>query len=222
MGYSRTVVVESAIKYALDIGMRLQSEAPQIADLYRRGMRQRDIALEINTLLEKLGATSADVKVRSVGFAIRGYAGGGYGIGPFRGLIEDMSELERLAEAHMGKMTHEQRIEAGRKGGKISGRRAFKKKIALFAEGYEKRLKLAGRKSALARGAKMWDETRVVDGLGEVSEEEYAHRLSADPSYMTGRRYRGQDVMNQVNAVFNNNRTLPAIHKVISRYKRKS
>ncbi len=223
MGYSRTETIESAIKYGASVGRRLQSEAPQIAYQYRHGMFQRDIARGIDTLLERLGATSEDVKARAVGFAIRGYPGG-HGVEPFKGLIEDKAELEMLAKEHMMRMTPEQRIEAGRKGGTISGRRAFKQKKGLFSEGYEERIRKAGRNSAIARGVKMWDERRVVDGLGEMTEEEYTCRLSLDPNYRDQKnksRYNGARVMDQVNAVFNNSRTLDAIHKIISKARRR-
>src|SRR3989344_3355907 len=216
MGYSRTETIENAVKYGANVGRRLQSEAPQIADQYRGGMFQRDIARGIDALLERLGATSEYVKERAVGFAIRGYPGG-YGLEPFKGLIEDTAELERLAKEHTGSITPEQRIEAGRKGGIISGRMAFKKKRGLFSEGYEERIRKAGRNSAIARGVKMWDERRVVDGLGEITDEDYACSLARSPNYMDGKRYRGTEVLQQVNSVFRNNRTLDAIHKAISR-----
>jgi len=122
----------TAIKKEVLLGRELQVLYPEIAEDYRKGMTHKEIVEKYN-ITGQFGVDEEFAK-NTVGYSIRGILRAMFDLKPYSGLITDKEELERLAQDHnieggrktyeQGKgihgMSEEERIEASRKGGKIS------------------------------------------------------------------------------------------------------
>ena len=129
-----------AIEHSIRIGSLLVNDHPEIAELYRDGMTQSRIA-EILDVKREYGILSDEVARSSIYRAITGHAGG-FGTGPYDGLIPNLDELTRLEHQHRAEygrisgrktaaegkgihgLTPEQKSEYGRIGGRIGGIKA--------------------------------------------------------------------------------------------------
>ena len=142
---------------------------------------------------------------------------------PYQGLIADRSERENLAFAHnrqTGKelyeqkrgihaLTHEQKVDAGRKGGLIRGPLSYRLRIGCHALPPEvlrehcRRIaplggKAGGVASVVARGLVPYTPATP----GRVAEIEFAFRLATDPRYLGPVRANFRKIAEKVNEVF--------------------
>jgi len=177
-----------AISGSISLGRQLQIEHPEIADMYRKGDFQPEIARKLNlTLNDKLAK-------EVVGIALRGHDGG-FGTLAFRGLI-DRTELEELARKHQverGKQSGldnyeaglgihnrppEQIIEDARNAGIIS----HQKRKGIHGRTPEQMTEHAIRAN-IAKGVTVWIPREETDTYSRFSEVEYAYLMSQSIIY---------------------------------------
>lgn len=185
---------------AASMGADIRNEHPRIAEEYRAGMTAPQlVALYKFDRRYGVGASLAADAVRN---AIRGYHGPFHP--PYEGLIGDSAERERLALEHnrlsgleeyqrrrgIHALTHDQKVEVGRKGGLIRGPLSYQLKIGCHALPPEvlrehcKRIarlggKAGGVRAAVAKGQAPWAPATA----SRISELEFASRLAANPRY---------------------------------------
>lgn len=152
----------SAIRHSIRIGGLLVNDHPEIADMYREGRFHPEIA-EILDVEGNYGG-SDNVARNSIHHAITGHTGG-FGIEPYDGLIQDVSELVRLEYKHyVGS-------------GKIIGRKSAE---AINPKTGERHVveagRIGGRKGVLARGLTPWGEEERRDAYLMSQEPEYQHQ----------------------------------------------
>ncbi|MEK6964134.1 MAG: hypothetical protein AABX70_06925 [Nanoarchaeota archaeon] len=88
---------QASFRKAIRLGAVLQREHPSIVNDYGQGESRREIVQEKG--LAALYEVPEWLAVESITYTIRGYDGR-YGGDPYPGLINDESELERLASQH--------------------------------------------------------------------------------------------------------------------------
>lgn len=198
-----------AIRKAAELGKHLKSEYPQIASQYRQGTLVSDIVNELD--LCSTYNVSLKIAMSAVNCAITGHDGLG-DISPYRGLIEDTAEIQRLALEHqrvsgrnIGKLTYErgtgihgksieERSNYGRIGGKVAGSLLYEQKRGVHARTPEQMIKdgaiggtiggrIGGRKSAISRGLIPWKEEGCSNRTKSILEIEFAAKLAENPDY---------------------------------------
>ena len=193
-----------AIRMSKELGLKLKERFPEIAYAYRKGSTLREIVDEYG--IAQQYNIPLRVAIGAVSLAIRGHAGG-FGIPPYRGLINDESELEALCNEHRNKplrSNHPDDLSKyGRKGGKISGNQnKGSGKIICGMTGKE--LREAGVKSAISRGFVPWIR-RIKAGRYYIpSEIYYTYQLSQDPEYWSGTKTNNQMIANEINQIYHN------------------
>lgn len=164
----------AAMHINIELGMTLQQDHPEIAELYKKGYTLSKIVDKLN-IMSDYNASSEVARV-GVYCAIAGYDGK-LGIDSYNGLINS-AERTRIGKEHIKKVgidlakkmrkerkgiftwTREQHSEAGKKGG-IKG----------------------GRRSVIARGFTLWTEDEIS----------LAYQLSQQPEYQWSEgKYKGK------------------------------
>jgi hypothetical protein len=198
----------TAIKICAVMGLRLQDELPQIAEEYMGGLSYSRIGVkhDIRSRIEKYfkipsGKVSRSTVSTSVLNALWGYKGG-FGRGPYGGLIEDdgllREKLFRDYQKRNGEFTLERKLavhalsqkelkENGKEGGLIGGRSNIENKTGI-GKMTPADLKNAGIESAIARGYTPWTPRRITKLRLYLSELEFAHNLLFNREYWKNER----------------------------------
>lgn len=141
-----------AIRRTIRLGLTLQHDHPEIAELYKQGHTQRDIS-EILKLQSEYGA-SESLAENAISRAITGHSGG-FDVKPYEGLISTV-ERERLAREH--------KEESGRLSGilygHLGGKKLYEEKRGVHSFSKEDRRR-TGRKG----GNKLYADGKGVHSL---------------------------------------------------------
>ena len=208
-----------AIRLAAVIGDEIRKNHPGIADEYRSGLTAPKLVARHGFVHRY--AVSRRAAINAVRNAIRGYSGPFYE--PYHGLVADSAERENLALAHnrqtgteeyerkrgIHALTHQQKVDAGRKGGLIRGPLSYRLKIGCHALPPEV-LREHCRRIAPLGGKAGGTASVVAKGLvpyapatpGRVAEIEFAFGLAADPRYRGPVRANFRKMAEKVNAAF--------------------
>ena len=130
--------------FALDVGRRIRTDHPEVADDFRNGLSARQIANKRGFVFEYATRTVRLASI-AVGYALRGH-GGTLSQPNFIGLIPPL-ERKSLAREHRvrngmyaaERLTFEQRSAGGVKGGRRSGREAALRKLGVHAMSHEEK-----------------------------------------------------------------------------------
>ena len=133
-----------AMAFAIDVGRRIGTDHPEIADDFRNGLSARQIAIKRGFFFEYATRTVRLASI-AVGYALRGHDGT-LSRPNYAGLIPP-SERESLSREHRVKngkyaaerLTFEQRSAGGVKGGQRSGREAALRKLGAHALSHEEK-----------------------------------------------------------------------------------
>lgn len=166
----------AAIKTAAKLGVRLQIEHPEVAELYRRGFSYRRIQSHLS--IPELYGTTEAVALNAARCAIAGYAGG-LGIEQYDGIIA-LEELKTLEQAHQ---KENQRAAKENKLGiwglskeqlKRTGKKALEQKLGVHSFTHEE-LREASALGSIARGYIQWTEEEIQDAVSMSQSPEYQH-----------------------------------------------
>ncbi|MBD3318903.1 hypothetical protein GF342_03255 [Candidatus Woesearchaeota archaeon] len=233
-----------AIALAIRVGQKLQRQFPEIATLYRDGLRHADIVecLELDTAYARLSA----VMTKAVGYALTGYDGPLSA--PYTGLIPS-SELEEIclrrkrrsgvsssrlqAQSQTGlyAMSDEEKRRARSKGGSTTKKNCK----GVFGLDDKKRSEISAR-----TGRRLYEEGRGIhalsseqradaakkscrmQGMTPWSEEELrrAVELSMDPEYQYGARVSNKMIAKTLNEEFHEGLRVRRANMVFRRLRR--
>ena len=143
-----------AIVTGINLGRELQEAHPEIADMYRSGMTQPEIAeeLELSTKYD----TSENIVLGAICRALRGYTSGAFAE-HYNGLISipEANELAKIHQIENGKRVGRRLTEEGRGVANLSyekkseiGKRNYEARVGIHAFTLEERSEI-GRKSGL-------------------------------------------------------------------------
>lgn len=199
----------SAIRRAAELGRHLQESNPEIAAEYRQGVLVSKIVEGLDLCVTY--NVSLEIAMSAINFAVTGYEGSKEII-PYKGLIEDPAEIQRLALEHQringrnnGRLTYskrtgihgkspEERSKYGVIGGKVAGRLLYEQKRGVHARTLEQMQedgviggtiggRIGGRKSAISRGLVPWKEEGNSEKTKNLPEIDYATRLAEKEDY---------------------------------------
>jgi hypothetical protein len=210
---------QAAIRLAAEIGDDLRKNCPELAEEYRRGATAPMLVATYG--FDRRYGVNRRAAIGAVRNAIRGYSGHCYESYP--GLIADRSERESLALDHNRRtgmdvyerrvgihgFTHEQKLDACRKGGLVRGPLSYQLGIgchALPPEVVREQLrrvaslggKAGGVASVLAQGMVPY----VPAEPGRIAELEFACRLATEPRYRGPVRANFGKIADKVNEMF--------------------
>lgn len=217
-----------AIKRAVYLGRTLQGDFPGIAQDYRDGLSRPKIVEKYNIMRKyRVGKNIAE---GAVAFALRGHDDN-LGVKPYSGLITDRNELSRLGLEHqvtamansltpevrrsigeklyekrlgLFALTHEQRVENSKKGGKTARDNGY----GFHALTPEQKLENQ-RKATIASGHTLWT----------TEERNRALELAKHPDYQFGERgpcyQKIADTINEEFHAGNNTRTRSSINYLL-------
>jgi DNA-binding ferritin-like protein (Dps family) len=152
----------SAIKRAKQVAQDLVKKYKEIANLYRDGCTQREIAEQLD--IAEVYGIRPSIAAQAVGYAIRGDKKE-----PFiDALINDENELERLCREHQGNGFSGNDPSVYKEWGSRGGKRSYKRGVGIFAGDEEERSRTAKRGSAAgsAKGGKKGGMTTYNKGAG--------------------------------------------------------
>ena len=208
-----------AIRLAAEIGEDIRKNYPEIAEEYRSGLTAPKLVARHG--FDHRYGVNWRAAIGAVRNAIRGYSGPYYD--PYQGLIADVSEREDLALAHnrqtgtelyeqkrgIHALTHEEKVDAGRKGGLIRGPLSYRLRIGCHAlppevlrEHCRRIAPLGGKAGGLASVVAQGMVPYTPATPGRVAEIEFAIRLATDPRYLGPVRANFRRIAEKVNEVF--------------------
>jgi hypothetical protein len=210
---------QGAIRLAAAVGHDMQKDHPEIAEEYRSGVTAPKLVAR-HGFDHRYGVNWRAV-IGAVRNAIRGYSGPYYD--PYQGLIANVSEREDLALAHnrqtgtalyeekrgIHALTHEEKVDAGRKGGLIRGPLSHLLRIIRRALPREELREprrgiaaLGGRTGGTASAVTKSRVRYISAEPGRVAEIEFANRLAADPRCLGPVRTDFKRIADEVNEAF--------------------
>ena len=212
----------TAVKRSIELGRTLQSEHPEIAEIYRNGCSLSETVEELNIMSEY--DVGYGVAMSGVRYALAGHRCG-FRVKSYDGFLS-LEEIARLGREHMsmaglelykeGRGVHgrtkEEMSADSRKGGKISGRKAYEERKGVHAMTEEERREV-GRMSAIARGLIPWSE----------EEKREAYKLSTLPDYRHGSNTKNGKIARELNMKYHDGRNVRntnSISIIIRRYKK--
>ena len=222
----------SAIRRSIKRGREIQLNIPEVAEDYSLREMSLSEIVRFRGIIETYRDTE-EVAITSVFYAIHGHNGLN-GTPPYKGLIADPSELERIRFKHwinLGYNMHEQGVgihartseehsEDGHSGGIISGPINYVNGVGIHALTHEQRQE-HGIQSAISRGYVPW--ARAVNGT--VSEKERSYDLSRLPQYQRGSKADNRLIAETLNEEYHNGapvRDSNKVHSVLSRMRKKN
>jgi|SRR3989344_7119785 len=215
----------TAIQGVINAGRKIAESHPEVAEHYISGRTQREITDLFDFQLKFPRLTRRNVQ-NAVSYALRGHQGN-FDIPAYDGLINDQSELERLAYEHHvesgrrlaqnGKGVHGLSYEEKRvictRAGKVGGLVNKLNGTGLFGRSQERMIK-DGKKGAIGNGYTPW----------ETDEVEYAYQLSQDPAYAHGSKVSNAKIAEEINRAYHKGeriRNSNAVKVAVRRYKKK-
>ena len=202
-----------AIRLSAAVGQDIRKNCPEIAEEYRSGVTAPRLVARY--AFDVRYGVGRQVAIDAVRNALRGYAGHCHD--PYQGLLADRSEREDLALAHnrqtgtelyeakrgIHALTHEEKVDAGRKGGLIRGPLSYRLRIGCHALPPEV-LREHCRRIAPLGGKAGGIASAVAKGLVPYSHEEieFAVRLATDPCYRGPVRANFRRIAEKVNETF--------------------
>ena len=137
-----------AMRLTREVGLKIRTEFPEVADDYRNGLFSSQIVDKYK--LDNFYRINKYIARKAVGSAIRGFEGG-FGVIAYLGLIEDKRELEMLAQEHRHEgsnesgnrayqecfgfygLSEEEKIERNIRGGKTAGYKTYEEEKGIFS-----------------------------------------------------------------------------------------
>ncbi len=152
-----------AIRLAKEIALELVEKYSEIADLYRDGKTQGDIADDLD--IATVYGVKPTIAAQAVGYAIRGDNSSEPHI---KGLITDENELERLCKAHQANGFSGREASVYKEWGKVGGNRSYTRGVGIFKGDKEERKRTAkkGSKAGSSKGGKKGGRTTYDRGAG--------------------------------------------------------
>lgn len=179
---------KSAIRLSLRLGKVIQEKFPEVADDYRAGLSHTKLVATYG--IQDLFGIDIKVAQEAVRRAIVGYAGDmeiASEVEPYRGLIEDTSELERIADEHHRAAG----VAVGEAYGSRNGKITAEHGTGVHGMSYEEKRK-AGQKGRAAQGVWVWPDEQV----------RRAYELAKLPTYQRRSRVNVKKMAQTLNAEF--------------------
>ncbi len=199
---------KAAIRLSLRLGREFQERFPNLAEEYRQGFSTSQLVERYNVKLTF--GINQGVAEEAVRRAIVGYEGGmeiAQDVEVYRGLITDISELERIAKKH--------HVESGRRlgirYGRISGRTTYRRGTGVHGMTREEK-RAAGQKGIIVQGRVPWS----------YEELKRVYDLAQRPDYRRMSRINSKKIVQIINADFHDGqsvRTSRTVTKVFSKFK---
>jgi hypothetical protein len=226
-----------SVASSISLGLLIQEDLPEIADLYREGYTQ----IEIVHLKKLNEAYHVPVYIAraAVQRALSGHSGG-FKIDPYPGLLSE-KERKELEKQH--------RYEGRRRGGLEGGNKSYRESSGIFSEEYGERSEVSrrnalksleqkvgihglsreerienSRKAVEARGDILWmkEGELMPDGsVCKVSEEEYAYELSQRGEYKRGSLRKMKEITKAVNEKYGRDRSVDAVRTKVKKTQEK-
>lgn len=200
----------AAIRFQVDCGRELQRLYSQIADDYREGKSHMEIAetYDVANLFNVRSATSLRHIVKN---ALIGNDNELMG-DTYEGLLSP-DEREQLCREHLVcTQTLQEKRDAGRKGGYMTGRRNYEAGLGIHAQTIEDKREL-GRKTAELQGKTVWSDDEVSCLLS----------LAESGDYMNGKYLSNKKLAEALNQNYHRGediRTLHAIREMIKKLRK--
>jgi len=226
----KIMAVVMGSKGVIKMGLIIQKDYPEIAEMYRSGKSLTEIVNELG-LIDKYDFSNKSTAASAVSYALRGH-GGEFGLPAYAGSIQDKSELEQLAAEHNYK-SGKKLQEDGKGMFKLSKEERDKIRENAFQKSYEKmitegtgllgrskeQMQEDSRKALKAKGIQPWlrEGDLMSDGtICKVSEVEFMHKLAQQPEYRSKKNLRSAKLACELNKVYHNNKQVRTSRSVNS------